>query len=156
MSRALLKQAAVGKTTSVPGPNDDVESFVWVLSYCVMRNLYQQAFRREEKDIRDQFEFLGYMFHQVFGQVDIRQLALHRQSGSDALEFPVTETIDKIIAAYMSDALVCLFGRLQDLLADAHKRYGPTPLTHVIILTKVNDAIAELEEAIPSPPLPVP
>ncbi|KAF8174888.1 hypothetical protein BJ912DRAFT_989460 [Pholiota molesta] len=152
MSRALLLQAENGVTRFVHGPNDDVESFIWVLSYCVMRNLHHQASHHALEDIRDQSASLQSVFREAFGQVTAWNLASHRHSNADALEFPITRAIDKIIEAFMSEALIDLFVDFQVLLADAHKpRPYSTPLTHDILLTKVGKAIAKLDGVIRSP-----
>jgi hypothetical protein len=157
MSRALLKQANNGVTRFVHGPNDDVESFIWVLSYCVMRNLYHQASHHALEDIRYQSTYLQFVFREAFGQVTACNLVFHRHGNADALEFPRKHAIDKIIAAFMSKALIDLFIDFQVILADAHKpRPYSTPLTHDILLTKVNNSIAKLDGEIRSPPQPIP
>ena len=59
MARRILLQE-VERTTEqvVHEATHDVESFVWVLSYCVMRNLYHRASRRTApKEVRDQMTF---------------------------------------------------------------------------------------------------
>lgn len=96
------------------------------------------------------------MFHQAFGQMTTRKLAAERQGGSYALLFPKIPEVNEIIAAFMSEALVYLFEDLEELVALANLPRRSTPLTHDGLLKKVNNAIAKLEEVIPSPPLHVP
>ena len=124
----------------------DVESFVWVLSYCVMRNLCHRASRRTApKEVRDQCHAFRILFYQAFGQTTALSIAAERQSRSIALTFPrMTRRVGEITKSFVSDALVALFQDLQDLISRAAIIFNPTPLTHDSLLAVVNQRLASL------------
>src|SRR5882724_5971674 len=118
MARHILLQG--GKHTTervVHEATHDVESFVWVLSYCVMRNLYHRASQRSAlKEVREQCHAFRSLLRQAFGQTTTMAIATERQSGSYGLTFPRFHYVNDIIANFMSDALVALFKDLQGLI----------------------------------------
>jgi len=143
MARNLLLQ-----NTSRPVVHEakhDVESFIWVLSYSIMRNLYKKASKRSAtKEVRDQCAALRSQFRDCFGQATTKAIAHARQSGSPGLMFPEDSDIDAIVTKFMSNAVVVLFQTLQDLVHKAGDRLNPTVLTHDMLLTAVNQAITSL------------
>ena len=147
MARQILLQGAKRNTERiVHEATHDVESFVWVLSYCVMRNLYHQASQRSApKKVRDQCHAFRSLLRQAFGQTTNKAIATERQSGSYALAFPTDDDVIEIIAHLMSDPLVALFGDLEDLIHRASARFNPTPLTHDALLEVVNQRLASLQ-----------
>ena len=144
MARHILLQG--GKHTTervVHEATHDVESFVWVLSYCVMRNLYHRASQRSApKEVRDQCHAFRSLLRQAFGQTTTKAIATERQSGSYALTFPTDDDVIEITTSFMSDALVALFQDLRGLIHCAADPFNPTPLTHDSILAVVNQRLA--------------
>ncbi|KIL53879.1 hypothetical protein M378DRAFT_201229, partial [Amanita muscaria Koide BX008] len=136
MARRILLQEVQGTTRVVHEATHDVESFVWVLSYCVMRKLYLRASQQSApKEVRNQCHAFRLLFRQAFGQTSSMAIATERQSGSYALEFPTLHrVVSDIIANFMSDTLVVLFKDLQGLIHRAQDPFNPTPLTHDALL----------------------
>jgi hypothetical protein len=153
MSFALVQQAAKGrKRAFVHGAKDDVESFIWVLSYCVMRNLYNRASHKNAlqdvgppKDVQILLSKFRSLFSTAFGETDLGKLAQARSSSAVALVFPEYDTVEQITTRFMSRALISLFEDLKQLVHDNHPN-GSMPLTHDSLLEKVNNAITKLEE----------
>ena len=146
MARRILLQE-VERTTErvVHEATHDVESFVWVLSYCVMRNLYHRASQRSApKEVRDQCHAFRSLLRQAFGQTTTMAIATERQSGSYALTFPTDDDVVEITTSFMSDTLVALFQDLRGLIHRAADPFNPTPLTHDSLLAVVNQQLALL------------
>ncbi|KAF8971209.1 hypothetical protein BDZ97DRAFT_1346930 [Flammula alnicola] len=58
-----------------------IESFVWVFSYCVMRNLCHRASEGSApKEVRDECKEFRYLFHRAFGHVTAGGIANQRQT----------------------------------------------------------------------------
>ncbi|KAF8966884.1 hypothetical protein BDZ97DRAFT_2057176 [Flammula alnicola] len=113
----------------------DVESFIWVLSYCVMRNLYHRAAKETApKEVGDQCKAFRSLFRRAFSQTTVDDIANARHNPD----------VSAIIANFMSNALVTLFETLEDLVHEACRRLDPTPLTHDALLAAVNNAITSL------------
>ncbi|KAF8174887.1 hypothetical protein BJ912DRAFT_989456 [Pholiota molesta] len=139
------------KRAFVHGAKDDVESFIWVLSYCVMRNLYNRASHKNAlqdvgppKDVQVLLSRFRSLFSTAFGETDLDKLAQARSSSSLALVFPQRDTVEQITTRFMSRALISLFKDLKQLIHDNHPN-GSMPLTHDSLLEKVNNAITKLE-----------
>jgi hypothetical protein len=126
MSRRILLQAIFDDTIHVVHePSDDVESFIWVLSYSVLRNLYGRACGRSaSKEVKDERISLRETFNAAFGQTIPRNITTQRQSRSDGLIFPRYFNIKNIIASFMSDALKSLFDDLSELV-DVQSVFDP-------------------------------
>ncbi|KAF8966888.1 hypothetical protein BDZ97DRAFT_585476 [Flammula alnicola] len=123
----------------------DVESFIWVLSYCVMRNLYHRAAKgTAPKEVGDQCKAFRFLFRRAFSQTTVDHIANERHSWSRGLIFPQDQRINAIITNFMSNALATLFETLQILVHRAGDPGDRTPLTHDALLAAVNDAIASL------------
>jgi len=123
----------------------DVESFIWVLSYSVMRKLCQTSKQSASREIQDQYSELRTRFRTAFSQVTSGAIASQRWSRCDALRFPVGRKVKDIIEEFMSPALVHLFEELQVLV---HISTAPQPassLTHDDLLNTVNKAITSLQ-----------
>ena len=147
MARRILLQE-VERTTErvVHEATHDVESFVWVLSYCVMRNLYQRASQRSApKEAREQCHAFRSLLRRAFGQTTTMAIATERQSGSYGLTFPRLHYVNDIIANFMSNALVALFKDLQGLIHHATDPFNPIPLTHAALLAAVNQKLVSLQ-----------
>jgi hypothetical protein len=154
---ALLLWKLKNNEHIVHGANHDIESFIWVLSFCVMSNLYFQASHIDApKDVQDQYWDFRTLFGIAFGETDLSKLVQARQTYSVALTFPEYGDTQQITARFMSEALVYLFEDLQRLVAYASLPDGSILLTHDSLLASVNNAIAKLEEATTSTPLTVP
>jgi uncharacterized protein YdiU (UPF0061 family) len=149
MARHILLQEVDNTTERVMHvmheATHDVESFIWVLSYSVMRNLYHRASQRSAlKEVRDQCHAFRSLLRQAFGQTTTKAIATERQSGSYGLIFPRDRDVNEIIANFMSDALVALFKDLQGLIHRAADPFNPTPLTHNALLAVVSHTLASL------------
>jgi hypothetical protein len=142
MSRRILLQAILDDPIRVVHePSNDVESFIWVLSYFVMRNLYGRASDCSvSNEVKDECISLRETFNAAFGQTIPRNIATQRKSGSDCMIFPRYFDVRNIIKSFMSDALKSLFGDLAKLVQFSDLN----PLTHDALLTAVNKAIDSL------------
>jgi hypothetical protein len=147
MARSILWQSASNRAGRiVHEAAHDVESFIWVLSYSVMRNLYYRASQRStSKEIRDQRIAFRDLFSQAFGQTTPENIAGQRQSASSCLVFPESGRVDEIISGFMTGALISLFKGLQGLIHRATDPFSPTSLTHDALLGVINNAIDSLQ-----------
>ncbi|KAF8072220.1 hypothetical protein FPV67DRAFT_1623101 [Lyophyllum atratum] len=124
----------------------DIESFIWVLSYCVLRSLHRRASDQSApQDARAQFVALKVIFSKTFSQTTAEDIAQQRQSGSRGLKFPKNSAVEALVKNFMSAPLVNLFAALQGLVHKATDPFHPTSLTHDDLLAPVNDAIALLQ-----------
>ena len=137
--RILLQDLQMTTGNIVHEVSHDVESFIWVLSYCVMRNLYLRASQRSApKEVRDQCHAFRYLLRQTFGQTITKAIALQRQSGSYGLTFPGDPEVNQIIMNFMSNALVSLFKDIEGLIYRAMDPFTNTnPLTHDALLSVI-------------------
>lgn len=126
----------------------DVESFIWALSYSVMRNLYHRASQQSvSKEVRDQRVTFRYLFGQAFGQTTPRAIASQRHGWAYCLTFPRDRGVNKIVSSFMSDALISFFRVLQGIIHHANDPVNPpSPLTHDALLEVVNTAISNLQD----------
>ena len=123
----------------------DVESFIWVLSYCVMRNLCHRASQRSApKEVSNQCPAIRSLLHQAFGQTARKFIAYERHSTSCALTFHEDPDVIGITKEFMSDALIALFRELRGLIHRLDDPFKPTPLTHDSLLALVNQSLASL------------
>jgi hypothetical protein len=119
----------------------DVESFVWVLSYCVMRNIHHRASERSAPiEVRNQCRAFRSLLRQAFGPTTPMAIATERQSRSSGLSFPTYRHVIETITSFMSDALIALFKDLRSLTHRTADPFNPTPLTHNALLGVVNQA----------------
>lgn len=145
MARQMLRGATQAAERVVHEARHDVESFLWVLSYCVMRSLYHRASKKSApKEVRGQCAAFRSLFRLTFGWQTPKAIAGARQSGSDGLIFPTDPDVRAIVANFMTEALVALFVALRILIHRAGDPLDPTPLTHDALLGAVNDTIALL------------
>ena len=146
MARKILLQGA--KRTAVQVVHEsthDVESFIWVLSYCVMRNLCHRASQRfAPMEVRSQCHAFRSLLHQAFGRTSSKAIATERQSGSYALNFTTDDDVNEITTSFMSDALIALFKDLRGLIHRHDDPFDPTALTHDSLLAVVNQRLASL------------
>jgi hypothetical protein len=141
----LLQEVELTTEWVVHEATHDVKSFVWVLSYCVMRNIHHWTSQRSAlKEVRDQCHAFRSLLRQAFGQTTPKAIATERQSRSFGLIFPTDRDVIEIIASFMSDALVALFKDLWGLIHCAADPFNPTPLTHDALLTVVNQRLTLL------------
>ena len=141
----LLQEVELTTERVVHEATHDVESFVWVLSYCVMRNVYHRASQRSApKEVRVQCHAFRSLLRQAFGQTTPKAIATDRQSRSFGLTFPTDRDVSDIIASFMSDALVTLFKDLRGLVHRAADPFNSTPLTLDHLLAVVNQRLASL------------
>lgn len=98
----------------------DVESFIWVLSFCVMRNVQLRAINKAaQADGHAQCKAFHTIFRRAFGGATPDDIADERQSGSRSLTFPTDPKVDRIVANFMSSPLSELFFDLQILVRAA-------------------------------------
>jgi len=141
----LLQSVSISAERTVHAAAHDVESFIWVLSYSVMRNLYHRASQRStSKEVQDERVTFRNLFSQAFGQTTPWAIAAQRQSGSFCLVFPEDNGVNKIISSFMSNALISLFKNLRGLIHHATDPFNPTPLTHVALLAVIDNAVDSL------------
>ena len=131
MARSILLQSvSISAERTVHEAAHDVESFIWVLSYSVMRNLFPRASERSaSKEVRDERVTFRNLFSQAFGQTTPENIAVQRQSGSSCMLFPDNRRVNQIVSSFMTGALISLFRDLQGLIHRATDPFNPTPLT---------------------------
>ncbi|GLB41537.1 hypothetical protein LshimejAT787_1001370 [Lyophyllum shimeji] len=145
MAHAILEASTETNAPLVHQAKHDVESFIWVLAYCVMRNLFNRASRPSApQDAQTQYPALKSLFSQTFSQTTARAIAAQRQSRSLGLRFTTQRDVEAIVKNFMSDPLVNLFKNLQGLVHKVTDPFQPYPLTHDDLLAPVNGAIALL------------
>src|ERR1700678_4434413 len=109
MARSVLLQADNISVRTVHGAAHDVESFIWVLSYSVMWNLYHRAYEQSvSKEVQNERFALRNLFSQAFGQTTPENIAGQRHSVSPCLLFPTKRSVNNIVSSFMSDALISL------------------------------------------------
>ena len=147
MARSILLQSVSNSAGRiVHEAAHDVESFIWVLSYSIMRNLHHRASKQStSKEIRDQRVTFRNLFSHAFGQTNPINIAERRQSGSFCLVFPGYSGVNEIISSFMSHALMSLFKGLRGLIHRATDPFNPTPLTHDALLGVIDNAIISLQ-----------
>jgi len=139
MAAAILLQRGV-----VHEANHDIESFIWVFSYCVMRNLLIRSSNQPNPELKGQCKDFREEFALVFAQTTFKKIETMRNHKSPALTFPENPAVNRIIESFMSESLLNLFLDLQDLIYSAHKRRNAAPLTHDQLLEVINTAINSL------------
>jgi hypothetical protein len=143
MARQILSQG--GAERVVHEAAHDVESFIWVLSYCVMRNLCHRASKTTApKEIRNQCKALRVLFRKAFSQTTYRFISYERLYGSCVLTFPDVDDVKEITTKGMSGALIALFHDLQGLIYLSASPFKSNPLTHDSLLAVVNQRLASL------------
>ena len=143
MARKILSPQ--GTQRVVHQATHDVESFIWVLSFCVMRNVQLRAINKAAPaDVHAQCKAFRTIFRRAFGRATPDDIANERHSGSRALTFPTDHKVDRIVASFMSSPLSELFFDLQILIHAAQAPVNPENLTHDALLVVVDKAIALL------------
>jgi hypothetical protein len=144
MAQEILLQAAKGKTVTHKMKHD-VESFIWVFCYCVMRNLYVQVSPDKDPAVRAERKEFRKLFSEAFSQTNPRQIALARAWISPALDFVRFEKVGSMTEKFMSQTLVDSFNALQRLVQITQGNMGQD-LTHELLLQveEINNAIASL------------
>jgi len=123
----------------------DVESFIWVLSYCVMCNVQLRAINKTAPDgVHAECKAFHTIFRRAFSRATLDDIANERQNGSRALAFPTDPKVGRIIANIMSSPLCELFFDLRILVHAAQAPFNPEILTHIALLAVVEKAIASL------------
>lgn len=143
MALAILRN----KGAIVHEPAHDVESFIWVFSYCVMRNLLirYNASKDVPQEAKNQGKEFRKLFSAAFSQTTFKSIGVARSHSSPALIFPEDEDVDWIIESFMSKTLVNLFVGLRDLIWAVEKPSGGgMQLTHDDLLKVVDEAIESL------------
>jgi len=134
----LLQRGVVHEATH------DVESFIWVFSYCVMRNILTRAFEDPRSEVREQSTEFLEIFSSAFAQTAFEKITMVRHQRCDALRFPEDPDVNKIIDSFMSQSLFNLFLDIRELVYALEKPGGGVPLTHEKLLLVVDKAIDSL------------
>jgi len=144
MAMALLRQDSDVDDHVVHEAAHDIQSFIWVFSYCIMRNLLICASKHPQQEVRDQRQEFRRLFSAAFAQTTFKNIVMARGSNSHALTFPKDKDIRGIIDSFMSKSLVNLFAGLQELIWAVEKPSGGVQLTHDDLLKLVDKAIESL------------
>ena len=139
MAMAILRKKDV-----VHEAAHDVESFIWVFSYCVMRSLLICASKQPEQEIKNQSREFRQLFSAAFAQTTFKKIESARSHKSPALTFPEDEDVNGIIESFMSKSLVDLFIDLRRIIYIAENPDGGVQLTHDQLLDVVDKAIGSL------------
>jgi hypothetical protein len=134
----LLNEGVVHEATH------DVESFIWVFSYCVMGNLLIHASEHPEQEVKDQCQEFRQLFTAAFAQTSFKKIERARGHRSPALTFPEDEDVNRIIDSFMSKSLVNLFLDFRRMIYIADDPRGGVQLTHDKLLELVDKAIESL------------
>jgi hypothetical protein len=146
MAREIVRVLAEGDYIAHEEKHD-IESFIWVLAYCIMRNILHRASKpHAPQSVKAQYDEFRKLFLESFGKTTCRSIFNVRHSNATTLEFPTFRIVDEIINNYMSEALITLFGDIQDLMQKASVRRQSTAfhLTHERLLEIVDKGIASL------------
>jgi hypothetical protein len=122
----------------------DVESFIWVFSYCVMRNLLIHASKHPQKEVKDQCPEFRRLFTAAFAQTTFQNIEMARSQKSPALTFPKHGNVNSIIESFMSASLLNLFVGFRRLIYIVENPDGGVQLTHDQLLEIVDQAIESL------------
>ncbi|PPQ92803.1 hypothetical protein CVT25_004061 [Psilocybe cyanescens] len=139
MARDLLQYRTVHH-----GVRHDVESFIWVFSYCVMRNLYDRASKSQDEAIRSQKDSFLQIYRNAFGQTTYREISERRNAECFTLEFPRDKDVAKIVAAFMSKPLISLVIKLGNIIHDGIGRRARNPINREAVLEAVKKTILEI------------
>jgi hypothetical protein len=120
----------------------DVESFIWVLSYCVMRNLCYRASQSSAPEVRNQCRVFRSLFREAFGRTTAKAIAHERHSMCYALIFIEDNDVNEVITKCMSEPLIALFHDLRGLMHRLDDPFNPTPLTHDSLLAVVDQRLS--------------
>lgn len=146
MARSILLQAVTISVRTVHEAAHDIESFIWVLTYSVMRKLYHRAFERSaSKEVQNERFAFRNLFSQAFGQTTPENIAGQRHSVSPCLLFPTKRSVNNIVSSFMSDTLISLFKDLQGLIHHSIDPFNPTSLLHDSLLEVINNTIDRLD-----------
>jgi hypothetical protein len=124
----------------------DVESFIWVLSYCVMRFLLNLKGNKAAAGMKSEFDELKDLFDLAFGQTTRDTIAAERSSHCRVFSFISNPKISGITTKYSSKPIAKLFSTLRTMIhaASPFMPPEPTPLTHEAVLAQVDTAIESL------------
>lgn len=142
MASELLEQEPTGSVEHQV--KHDMESFIWVLSYFVMRNIFDRASKSSMQEVRSQCSNFRKIIRQAFGFTTKVDIAAARQSRSAILVFPKRLVINQIVSNFMTPGLINLFHSFETIVHHAHDPQSPTAITHSALLKVVDKAITLL------------
>ncbi|KAI0359900.1 hypothetical protein OH77DRAFT_1419248 [Trametes cingulata] len=146
MSRRILRALAKGDTNIATSVEDDVESFMWALSYAVLRNLIAREVGtpEEQKEVKTSFS-------NAFGATSAATV-LRMRSALPTLD----PFIAGLVLAHVSAPLLTFFADYQQVLAQQHlKIYNPTrqfsldtdtAFNHDVFIPALQRVLKELRE----------
>lgn len=127
----------------------DLESFIWVLCYSILRNLYERSLTSDIPEVRNEHKNLEETFTTAFGKISASDIADARTSTSKALQFPALHDHQNIYKAFMSDALITCLRRFGDLIKYGEffeQPPGATPvMTYDTTVAILDNAISALK-----------
>ncbi|PPQ83145.1 hypothetical protein CVT25_005388 [Psilocybe cyanescens] len=143
MARAILLQSDAKPV--VHEAIHDVESFIWVLSYCVMRNLQLQASKQTTpQEVRAESKAFQSLFSRTFSKMTHKGIAAERHGFCQGFVFTTNKDVQKIIKHFMSQALVDLIKDVSELIYDAFHPFRPVLFDHNALLAVTDKAITSL------------
>lgn len=93
MAMTLLRQNSDVNDHVVHEAAHDIQCFIWVFSYCIMRNLLIRASKHPQQEVRDQRGEFRRLFSAAFAQTTFKNIVMARGSNSHALTFPKDKDI---------------------------------------------------------------
>ncbi|KAG5650556.1 hypothetical protein H0H81_011827 [Sphagnurus paluster] len=143
MARAILLQSEAKPV--VHEAIHDVESFIWVLSYCVMRNLQLRASKQTTpQEVRAESKAFQSLFSRTFSKTTTKGIAAERHGLCQGFVFTTDKDVQKIIKHFMSQALVDLMKDVSILIYDAFHPFNPVLFDHNALLAAIDKAIVSL------------
>ncbi|KDR69802.1 hypothetical protein GALMADRAFT_160286 [Galerina marginata CBS 339.88] len=144
MARAILLQSDA--EPDVHEAIHDLESFIWVLSYCAMHNLQLRASEKTTpEEVQAESKALQTLFSQTFSQTTLKGIAAERHGLCQGFLFTTDKDAQKIVKRFMSQALVDLIKDVSQLIYDAYHPFCPVPFDHGSLLAVTDKAIVSLE-----------
>lgn len=103
MALSLLRETSTVVTTHKAC--HDLESFIWVLCYAILRKLTVQSFVSKDEKIKQERKALKDLVKSTFGNVTLADIASHRSSSSDTIIFPTLRVLQNTVNTFMSTPL---------------------------------------------------
>lgn len=140
MAHELLEYMAFSREMQPPvhQAKHDIESFLWVLSYTILRHLSESS----DTTMLETKKSASNLFKHCFGHLQVATLASKRTGNSGPIHLMAKFAS---IRQALSRPTVVLLENIEDMLMAAHRRNEPEELRHDAVLAALDDAIASLE-----------
>ncbi|OCH84382.1 hypothetical protein OBBRIDRAFT_839738 [Obba rivulosa] len=149
MSQELLEymanaKLARGVIVPVQAPKHDIESFLWVLCYTILRRLAETR----DPNMEDTQSVAKDLYSRFFGHVKLASLSAAR-TGQGPFSMTKLPPIERALSVPMFQLLI----RLRNMwtkaqVVDSESAGAPFELTHQVVQAALDEAIARLETSL--------